>query len=64
MKHETNAVKFSRGESSAERLVRHCRCGVIFLLALAVSILAIQAYGQEAPAPMNLNLQQAVQMAL
>ncbi|HKF52708.1 MAG TPA: TolC family protein [Candidatus Acidoferrales bacterium] len=67
MKRETNRVTLSEDESSAERVARRCRCGVMFLLAVVVSILAIQAYGQESPvpaAPLNLNLQQAVQMAL
>lgn len=64
MKGETNRVKLSEGERSAERVVRRCRCGIMFLLAVVVSILAIQAYGQEQPAPMILNLRQAVQMAL
>ena len=67
MKRETNAVTFSDGESSTERVARHCRCGVMVLLVIVVSLLAIQAYGQEPftpGAPMTLNLQQAVQMAL
>lgn len=64
MKRETHAGAFAEAEGSAEHRARRCRYGVTFLFAVVVSLLAIQAYGREAPAPITLNLQQAVQMAL
>lgn len=64
MKRETNRMTLFESESNSRGVVRRSRCGILFLLFVVVSILAIQAYGQEPLAPMNLNLQQAVQMAL
>jgi outer membrane protein len=43
---------------------RRCRIWAILLFVAMLSIIAAQAYGQQPPAPLELNLQQAVQMAL
>lgn len=64
MKRETNRMTLFESGSNSRGVVRRSRCGILFLFFVVVSILAIQAYGQEPLAPMNLNLQQAVQMAL
>lgn len=64
MKRGASTMKSFGGQSDRGRGLRHCRCGVAFLLALGISILVSQAWGQEQAAPLSLNLQQAVQMAL
>jgi outer membrane protein len=64
MRRVRSELAFSKGESQAADPVRRGRLALIFLLVIVVSMLAAQAYGQEQPAAVQLNLQQAVQMAL
>jgi outer membrane protein len=55
---------FPEAKSRATRPLRRVRFGFVFLLVVVVAIIAAQAHGQQAPATMQLNLQQAVQVAL
>lgn len=55
---------FSEGKSQVAESARRGRICLILLLVIVVSMLAAQAYGQGRPAAVQLNLQQAVQMAL
>lgn len=64
MKRVRSESAFLEGKSQAADSVRRGRVALIFLLVIVVSMLAAQAYGQEQPAAVQLNLQQAVQMAL
>ncbi|MFZ0641029.1 MAG: TolC family protein [Candidatus Acidiferrales bacterium] len=55
---------FPEAKSRAARPLRRVRFGFVFLLVVVVAIIAAQAHGQQLPATMQLNLQQAVQIAL
>jgi outer membrane protein len=64
MKRVRSELAFSASRSQTANPARRGRWALIFLLGIVVSMLAAQAYGQEQPAAVQLNLQQAVQMAL
>ena len=64
MKLVRSEFPFPEAKSRAARPVRRVRFGFVFLLVVVVAIIAAQAHGQQPPATMQLNLQQAVQIAL
>ena len=55
---------FPEHKSGAAHPQRRVRFGFVFLLVVVVAITAAQAHGQQPPATVQLNLQQAVQIAL
>ncbi|MGC1108086.1 MAG: TolC family protein [Candidatus Acidiferrales bacterium] len=55
---------FPEAKGRTSRPLRRGRFGFVFLLVVIVTIIAAQAHGQQPPATMQLNLQQAVQIAL